>query len=218
MYSKAIQKLIDLFTKFPTVGPRTAARFVFYLIKLPQDKFEEFLDSLKELKTTTKLCPSCFNPFDPLLSSGQACPICEDKSRDQALLCIVEKEADLNSIENTKKYKGLYFILGGSINLRKEKNIRSCSTNTRRTLILRELRIGELKEKIKNSQFKEIIIATNPTPEGETTALFLERELKPGFAGKPGFKLTRLGRGLPVGGELEYADPDTLESALQTRK
>jgi recombination protein RecR len=197
MYSPHIQKLIDLFSKFPTVGPRTAARFAFYLIKLPKDKFEELIDSLKELQDKTKLCPSCFNPFDPSSTSEQLCPICQDKSRDRKLLCVVEKEADLNSIENTKKYKGLYFILGGTINLRKEKNIR----------------INELKEKIKNSHFEEIIIATNPTPEGETTALFLERELK-GF----NVKLTRLGRGLPVGGELEYADPDTLESSFQTRK
>ena len=201
MYSASIQKLINLFKKFPTVGPRTAARFVFYLIKLPQDKFEELINSLKELKDTTKLCPSCFNPYEA--KKENLCPMCEDKARDQSLLCIVEKEADLNSIENTKKYKGLYFILGGTINLRKENNIR----------------INELKEKINSSHYKEIIIATNPTPEGETTALFLERELlKPGFLGKPGFKLTRLGRGLPIGGELEYADPDTLESALQTRK
>jgi len=200
MYPESIQKLIDLFSKFPTVGPRTAARFVFYLIKMPQDKFEELINSIKELKNTTKLCPSCFNPYNPSLNSGQEenlCPICRDKGRDNSLLCIVEKEADLNSIENTKKYKGLYFILGGTIDLRKEKNIR----------------IKELKEKIKNSKFEEIIIATNPTPEGETTALFLERELKD-FK----IKLTRLGRGLPVGGELEYADSDTLESALQSRK
>ncbi len=202
MYSPHIQKLIELFSKFPTVGPRTAARFVFYLIKLPQDNFEELLNSLKELKNTTKLCPSCFNPYEG--EKQDLCPICQDKRRDSSLLCVVEKEADLNSIESTKKYKGFYFILGGTINLKKERNVR----------------INELKEKIKNGDFKEIIIATNPTPEGETTALFLERELKtkPGFPEKPGFKITRLGRGLPVGGELEYADLDTLESALQTRK
>lgn len=194
MYSPHIQKLIELLSKFPTVGPRTAARFVFYLIKLPQDEFEKLLGSLKELKTGTKLCPSCFNPFDS--SKEELCPICQDKTRDQSLLCVLEKEADLNSIENTKKYKGLYFILGGTINLRKERNVR----------------INELKEKIKNNNFKEIIVATNPTPEGETTALFLERELK-----NSNIKLTRLGRGLPVGGELEYADPETLESALKSR-
>ncbi len=194
MYSPFIQKLIDKFTKFPTVGPKTAARFVFHLIKLPQDKFDQFLDSLKELKNTIKLCPSCFNPYE---EKEELCPICDNKTRDHSLLCIVEKEADLNSIENTKKYKGLYFILGGTINLRKENSIR----------------IDKLKKKIENSNYKEIIIATNPTPEGETTALFLERELK-----EYNIKLTRLGRGLPIGGELEYADPDTLESALKARK
>jgi len=193
MYPDSVQKIIDIFSKFPTVGPRTAARFAFYLIKMPSAEFEEFLDALDGLKKTVKLCSSCFNP-----SKEDLCPICQDKSRDQSLLCVVEKEADLASIENTKKYKGLYFILGGVISLRKNN---------------KEIRIEELKEKIKNANFQEIIIATNPTPEGESTALFLERELKP-F----NIKLTRLGRGLPVGGELEYADPDTLESALEARK
>ena len=196
MYPDSVQKIIDIFSKFPTVGPKTAARFAFYLIKMPKENFEELINSLKEIKTTTKLCPSCFNPFEP--AGQELCPICQDKSRDQSLLCVVEKEADLNSIENTKKYRGLYFILGGVISLRKNN---------------KEIRIEELKEKIKNANFQEIIIATNPTPEGESTALFLERKLKP-F----NIKLTRLGRGLPVGGELEYADPDTLESALEARK
>jgi len=197
MYSPSIQKLIDLFSKFPTVGPRTAARFVFYLIKMPEDKFNELMTSIKSIKTTTRLCPSCFNPFE---ASGEnnLCPICSNNARDKSLLCVVEKEADLNSIENTKKYKGLYFVLGGTVNLRKDK---------------KDIRIEELKEKIRGSDFQEIIIATNPTPEGESTSLFLERELK-----DFGIKTTRLGRGLPVGGELEYADPDTLESALETRK
>ena len=193
MYSEPIQKLIKLFSKFPTVGPRTAARFVFYLIKMPQDKFEELISALGEIRKNIKLCSSCFNPQEK-----DICSICQDKGRNRELLCIVEKEADLESIEKTKKYKGLYFILGGTIGLRRNRQ---------------EIRIQELKEKIKNNNFKEIIIATNPTPEGEATALFLERELK-----EFNLRLTRLGRGLPVGGELEYADEDTLESALQSRK
>jgi len=203
MYPKSIQKLIDLFSKFPTVGPRTASRFVFYLTKLSQDKFEELSSSIQDLRKNIKICSFCFDAFED--SEENLCPICRDKSRNRELLCIIEKEADLESIEKIKKYKGLYFILGGTISLKRNK---------------KKLRIEELKERIKENDFKEIIIATNPTPEGEATGLFIERELKPkpGFTEKPGFKITHLGRGLPIGGELEYADPDTLSSSLDSRK
>lgn len=208
MYPKSIQKLIDLFSKFPTVGPRTAARFVFYLTKLPQEKFDELLASLTDLRKSIKVCSFCFNPFDPSAelrtspsaNSGQACPICQDKSRDKSLLCVVEKETDLVSIEKTKKYKGLYFILDGTISGLKKND-------------KEKLRIEELKQRVKNGNFQEIIIATNPTVEGETTALLLERELKP-----LAVRTTRLGRGLPMGGELEYADEETLGSAFEGRK
>ncbi len=200
MFPRSIQKLIDLFSKFPTVGPRTAARFVFYLTKLPQEKFEEILNSLKDLRQSIKVCSFCFNPFDPSANSGQVCPICQDKSRDKNLLCVVEKETDLVSIEKTKKYKGLYFILGGTISGLKNND-------------KEKIRIEELKQRVKNGNFQEVIIATNPTVEGETTALLLERELKPLVV-----RTTRLGRGLPMGGELEYADDDTLGSAFEGRK
>jgi len=206
MYPKTIQKLIDLFSKFPTVGPRTAARFVFYLIKLPQTELEELSSYLKELKESIKMCSWCFNSFDPSSNSGQAnskqenlCPICKDGSRNKEMICIVEKETDLTAIEKTKKYKGLYFVLGGIINLKKKDK--------------KDIRIEQLKERIKNNGFKEIIIAINPTTEGEITRLLLERELRP-F----NIKITHLGRGLPMGGELEYADPDTLSSSFDSRK
>lgn len=198
MLPRSIQKLIDVFSKFPTVGPRTAARFVFYLIKLPQEKVVELSSLLNDLRKSIRICPSCFNPFED--SEEILCSICRDNSRDKTLLCVVEKEADLESIEKTKKYQGLYFILGGTIGLRKDDR--------------KKLRIEELKEKVKNSDFKEVIIALNPTTEGEVTSLLIERSLAPLFQGR----LTRLGRGLPVGGELEYADPETLESAFQSRK
>jgi len=217
MYPPVIQKLIDLFSKFPTVGPRTAARFVFYLIKLPQEKFDGFLNSITNLRKSIKICSFCFNPFDASTGSAQAastdseeklCSICQNNSRDKTLLCIVEKETDLISIEKTKKYKGLYFILGGTISGLKKNNIE-------------KLKIKELEERIKNPEnfdiqgvnLEEIIIATNPTTEGEATALYIERELK-----QLGKKITHLGRGLPVGGELEYADEETLGSAFEGRK
>ena len=203
MYPPAIQKLIDLFSKFPTVGPRTAARFVFYLIKLPQNSFDELLNSITNLRKSIKICSFCFNPFDASQSSAQGeenlCSICRDNSRDKTLLCVIEKEIDLISIEKTKKYKGLYFILGGTINLKKNNK--------------NNIKIEELKQRIENNGFKEIIIATNPTTEGEATALYIKRELK-----SFDIKTTRLGRGLPVGGELEYADEDTLSSAFEGRR
>lgn len=210
MYSPLIQKLIDLFSKFPTVGPRTAARFVFYLVKLPKDEFDNLINSLKNLKESTKNCFFCFNPFDATQTPNRQnlCPICSNNIRNKTLLCVVEKETDLASIEKTKKYNGLYFILGDTISiLKKDDDIKT--------------RMRELEERIKKpelfglsgSDFKEIIIALNPTPEGETTALYLERLLKP-----LGIKTTRLGRGLPIGGELEYADEETLENAFEGRK
>lgn len=198
MYPRSIQKLIDLFSKLPTVGPRTASRFVFYLIKLPQEKFDELLASLIDLRKSIKVCSSCFNPFED--SKEILCPICRDNSRDKTLLCVVEKETDLILIEKTKKYKGVYFILGGTISGLKKND-------------KEKIRTEELKQRVRNGNFKEVIIALNPTTEGETTALLLERELLP-LDVRP----TRLGRGLPLGGELEYADEDTLASALEGRK
>ena len=198
MYPPAIQKLIDLFSKFPTVGPRTAARFVFYLMKRPKEEVEELIKSISNLKSAVKICSFCFNPFE---GEADLCSICSNPGRDRTLLCIIEKETDLTPIEKTKKYKGLYFILGGTVSTLKKAEVE-------------KLRTKELAEKIKSHpEIKEIIIATNPTTEGEATALYLERLLKP-----LNKKITRLGRGLPVGAELEYADEETLGSALEGRK
>ena len=195
MYSPSIQKLIDQFSQFPTVGPRTASRFVFYLLKLPKGDVKKIIESIAELKNKVRHCFFCFKPFE---GETNLCEICSDARRDKTVLCVVEKETDLETIEKTKKYHGRYFILGGTVSkLRKED--------------IEKLRIKELQERVKN--LKEIIIATNPTTEGEATALYLERLLKP-F----NIKTTRLGRGLPVGGELEYADEETLSSALDNRK
>jgi len=197
-YPPSVKKLIDLFSKFPTVGPRTAARFVFYLMKKPKEEIEELLSSISNLKKAVKICSFCFNPFE---AEGELCPICSDTRRDKTLLCLVEKESDLIALEKTKKYNGLYFILGGSVSAFKKEEIK-------------KLRIKELKERIKSyPKIKEIIIATNPTAEGQATALYLERLLKP-----LNKKISRLARGLPVGGELEYADEETLGSALEGRK
>jgi len=203
MYPKSIQKLIDLFSKFPTVGPRTAARFVFYLLKLSKEEIGNLISAVAKLKENVKLCKLCFQPFEPSTSSGQEgefCEICKNPARDKSLLCIVEKESDLVSIEKIKKYNGLYFVLGGTVSTLRKKDVE-------------KLRLDGLKERAKKPEIKEIIIAINPTTEGEATTLYLERLLKP-----LGKKITRLGRGLPIGAELEYADEETLSSALESRR
>ncbi len=198
-YPRSIQRLIDLLSKLPTVGPRTASRFVFYLLKKPQKEIKELSEALLNLNKNIKQCSLCFKFFEPQ-KDEEICEICSNPSRNKKQLCIIEKEADLLAIEKINQYKGLYFILGGTISVLKR--------NTKR------IKDKELKKRIKNdSKIKEIIIATNPTTEGQATALYLEKILKPFNK-----KITQLAKGLPVGGELEYADNETLSSAFKGRK
>ena len=194
-------KLTNIFKKFPTVGGRTAGRFVYYLMKLPKEKTDELINAIIELKNKIKLCQLCFDPFE---GEGVICRICQNSSRNKNLLCIIEKETDLISLENTKKYNGLYFILGGTVETMKKEDTSG-------------LRIEELKKRITGNNFTEIIVALNPTPEGRTTSILIENIIKEIFP-VPSFKITHLARGIPVGGELEYADEETLESALEGRK
>jgi len=163
-----------------------------------QEEVEELLTAIQDARKDVKTCFWCFNPFE---GKGELCQICQNQGRDQSLLCIVENETDLDSIEKTKQYKGLYFILGGTVSALRKQDIK-------------KLRIKELEQRIKDySEIKEIILAINPTVDGEATALYLERILKP-----LNKKITRLARGLPRGGELEYADEQTLKDALDGRK
>ncbi|MDO8530342.1 MAG: recombination mediator RecR [bacterium] len=201
----SIKRLTALFSKFPTIGQRTAGRFVYYLLKLPKERVDELAVAILELKKNVKFCGFCFNPFDTAQGrpASELCDICQNSSRNKQLLCLVEKEADLLSIEQTKKYNGLYFILGGATTFTKSD--------------IENLRLRELQERIKTGAFLEIIIATNPTLEGKAISVLIQRALKelPQF---PTLKITRLGQGLPVGGELEYTDDETLESAFEGRK
>ncbi len=191
------EKLIDIFRNFPTVGPRTAGRFVYYLMKLPKTSVDELIDALQELKNKINFCSFCFNPFENVgnPTSHNLCPICADSRRDKNLLCVVEKEMDLETIEKTKRYTGLYFILN-----------------------INNLRVEELKTRVREKNFSEIIIALNPTQEGKAASVLVERALKESFGAAQDFKITHLAKGIPVGGELEYADEETLESALSGRK
>ncbi len=206
---KSYQELVTQFLKFPTVGPKTAARFVLYLMRRSKENIDELIKSIQNLKEQIKFCSFCFNPFD---SEGVLCPICQDQTRNKALLCIVEKETDLMAIEKTKKYTGIYFILGKLVSTLKKSDIE-------------KLRIKELQQRLKEPQqfnipkteFKEIIIALNPTLEGETTTILVEKAIKD-ISEKQMPKITRLGTGLPMGGEMEYADEKTLGSAFEGRK
>jgi len=195
----SIKRLTELFSKFPTIGPRTASRFVFYLIKQPKERISELITALDELKNI-KLCRFCFLPFEN--SNSQLCQICSHPLRDKQLLCLVEKEIDLLAIESKKKYNGLYFILGD------------------------ESRIETLKERLNNPNkfglevinFKEVIIAINPTIESKTITFSVEKALKDVQVTIPDLKITHLAKGLPIGGELEYADEETLGEAFQGRR
>jgi len=205
-YPKPIQNLIDEFAKFPGVGPRTAARYVFYLLKRSPKQTRDFRQALSKLHQDIETCNFCFKSYE--VNEHNLCQICSDQTRDQSKLCIVEKEADLLSIEETNAYQGLYFVLGGTLStLNKDK-------------AEQQIRARELGERLVrpedfgiNNNIKEVIIATNPTTEGDATALYLERKLE-----DTDKTVTRLGRGMPVGGELEYADEETLSSALKSRK
>ncbi|MDD2913520.1 MAG: recombination mediator RecR [Candidatus Paceibacterota bacterium] len=196
-----IQKLIEAFSKFPGTGTRVAGRFARYIIKMENREFDVFLENLSEARKKVKICSFCFDMFEGE-KEDSFCPICLDKTRSKDVLCIVEKESDLEAIEKIKKYKGLYFILGGTVSLSFKKE--------------NKLRIEELKSRIeKLKSLKEIIIATNFTAEGEATGLYIERIIK---ELSPSLKITRLSRGMPIGGELEYADSETIEGALLGRK
>jgi len=205
MLPKPIQNLIDEFAKLPSVGPRQAARFVFYLLNQPKEEIEKFAKKLFVLKKI-KYCSFCNRTIEPASAKATArldlCEICRDKNRDRSTVCIIEKDTDIESIEKTKRYNGLYYVIGTEDEKKQLERLK--------TLI----------EKIKKSSKKieEIIIATDATTEGETIALYASRQLGELKKSYPQLKITRLGRGLSTGSELEYMDEDTLTNALLGRK
>lgn len=197
-YPRAIQNLIDQFSQLPSVGPKTAERYVFHLIKSNPEKIQLFAQYLFNLKKDLKVCSDCL-----AISENDPCLICADTNRVESTLCIVASLQDMISLENTHQYQGKYFILGALINT--IENIRPD-----------DLPLKKLTEKI-NSLLKkysnlEIILALSPNLEGETTALYLSRLFK-----NPQIKITRLARGLPSGANLEYVDEMTLGNALKYR-
>lgn len=191
---KPVQNLIEAFERLPGIGPKTAQRLTYYLLHAPKEEAEILAKSALEMKEKTILCSICFN-----IGEKDPCQICDDTSRDQEVIAIVEDPLDVLALEKSG-YKGLYHVLHGVIapmdNIGPE-----------------QLHIKELLPRLKNEKIKEIILATNPTMEGEATAMYIQRLISP-----LGIKITRLARGLPVGGDLEYADETTLSRALEGRK
>lgn len=195
LYIKSVENLINEFRKLPGIGPKSAKRIVFYLLKLSHSDITKLSQALVEMKEKVKICKYCYN-----LTEEDICSICRDQSRDKKKICIVEEVSDLIIIEKTGEYKGLYHILGGLLS--PIENIGP-----------KEIRIPMLLERIKNDNMEEVIMALNPTVEGESTAMYLKKILSP-----LGVKVTKLASGLPVGGDLEYADEVTIGRAISDRR
>jgi recombination protein RecR len=207
VYPKSIQKLIGLFSHFPGIGPKTASRLVFHLLKEKDREVGELARAIANLKESLKTCRFCFKSFDSN-KQGQLCEICSNPLRRKNLLCVVASETDLAVFEQAKIYKGVYFVLGGTFSPLDKQPARQLRLEELRQRIRRPEKFG-----LKTKAIEEIILALNPTVEGQATALYLERKLA-----DLNKKITRLGLGLPQGAELEYADRKTLSSALKSRK
>lgn len=204
---KAIQNLIESFERLPGIGPKTAQRLTFYLLHVPQGELDRFAASLQNLKKDTVLCSTCFT-----VGETNPCSICVDPQRDNSIICVVEDPLDVLALEKSGKYKGLYHVLHGKID-----PLNNIGPD--------EIYIRQLIDRTTNghaSLIKEIILATNPTMEGEATAMYIARQFKVQSFDKAQdkstkFKVTRIGRGLPVGADLEYADGVTLQRAMEGR-
>jgi recombination protein RecR len=196
---KSLQNLINQFSKLPGIGPKSASRLAFFLLKQPAMDVQSFADSLANLQNDIIYCSNCFN-----MAETDPCKICSDSRRNQNLICVVEDPLDVVAMAQITEYNGTYHVLGGAIS-----PLEGVSPEN--------LRIHELLERLtKNPEPKEIILATNPSMEGEATAMYITKQLR-----QPGYehvKVTRLGRGLPMGADLEYADEYTLSKALEGRQ
>lgn len=192
-----IRNLIFAFERLPGIGPKTASRLAFYLLRAPEEIAQNLADALNALKTATALCQVCFNIT---LIDQPICEICADARRDEGLLCVVEEPLDVLVIEQTGGFNGKYHVLHGVLS-----PIEGIGPE--------DLKIRPLIERVKGGKIREIILATNPSMEGDATALYLHQQLA-----NSGVRITRLARGLPVGGDLEYADQNTLLRALAGRQ
>ena len=194
-YAAPVQDLIDALGRLPGVGPKSAQRIAFYLLKVDDEEATKLARAITEAKARIGFCTVCFN-----LSEGEVCTICSDPERDQSVLCVVEEPRDVVAVERTREFRGRYHVLQGAID-----HLQGVGPD--------QLRIKELLARVAAEQITEVIICTNPNLEGEATSLYLSRVLA-----VPGLSVTRIASGLPVGGDLEYADELTLGRALEGRR
>jgi len=195
----SVTRLIDAFSQLPGIGPKSASRLAYFLLRQPADVTSELSEALRELKARTRLCSNCYN-----ITESDPCGICSDSSRDTGLICVVEEPLDVAAIERSRAFKGVYHVLHGVIS-----PINGIGPD--------DIKLNELLRRVTkvDSNVREVILATNPTVEGEQTAAFIQRKL---LQAQPKLGISRLARGLPVGGDLEYADEITLSRALEGRQ
>ncbi len=195
IYPKAVATLIEQFQKFPSVGPKSAQRMAFYLLRMPMSEVQKIAQSIVEAKENTRTCEVCFN-----LSSTSPCEICQSTRRDKSTICVVAETKDLIAIEKTNEYNGLYHVLQGLI-------------SPMDGIGADDIRIKELLTRLTDEHVNEVILALSPSVEGEATSLYLSKLIKP-F----GIKISRIAFGLPVGADLEYADEITIARAIEGRR
>ena len=190
-----VARLIDELNKLPGIGPKSAARLAFYLLRRPKEESQALADALVDMKERVIFCNVCFN-----ITEEDPCSICQDQGRDRTKICVVEEPLDVIALERTNDFKGLYHVLHGALNYMEG-------------VTPQQLKIEELLKRIANKEVDEVILATNATTEGDATAMYINRLLA-----KEGVRTTRIARGLPMGGDLEYADEVTLSRALEGRR
>lgn len=193
-YSPSIEKLIESFEKLPSIGHKTAQRLAFYMLDQSKEEIKEFTDSIINAKNNLKFCSKCFN-----ISDTDPCNICSNPKRDESVICVVEDVKDVIAMERTHEFSGLYHVLHGSI-------------SPMNGIGPEDIKIKELLARLMDGTVKEIILATNPRVEGEATSIYISKLVKP-----LGIKVTRIARGIPIGGDLEYTDEVTLAKALEGR-
>ena len=193
-YSPSIEKLIESFEKLPSIGHKTAQRLAFYMLEQSKEEIKEFTDSIINAKNNLKFCSKCFN-----ISDTDPCNICSNPKRDETIICVVEDVKDVIAMERTHEFSGVYHVLHGSI-------------SPMNGIGPEDIRIKELLARLMEGTVKEIILATNPRVEGEATSIYISKLVKP-----LGIKVTRIARGIPIGGDLEYTDEVTLAKALEGR-
>jgi len=193
--TETVNRLIQLLSSLPGIGPKSAQRLTYHLLRASSETVRQLAEAISAVKQKTRLCSSCFN-----ISDSEVCPICRSDERERSKICIVEQPQDILALEHVGVYQGLYHVLHGAI-------------SPTEGVGAQDIRIRELMERLKDGRIEEVILATNPTLEGETTAMYLNRLISP-----LGIRVTRLARGLPFGTELEYADDVTLTRAIEGRQ